>query len=617
MRELTLKVGENHTQQILVKRMLDFGYEKVLLADLQPGQFFVTGGTLKIFPVDSLEIITIDFFGENLEEITVGAGLDRKKVKTIKFTPVAFALNDGSKIRRGDYVVHEDHGIGIFLTLGVKIVQGKKISYIYIGYLNDDILYLPVDLKDKLSLYIGAGRKHPRLSKLGSQTWQKTYKRTYDNIKKMAQELLSLYAKREITSKGPWQINHSWENIVREGFGYLETSDQKKAIADVYQDFAREKPMDRLVCGDVGLGKTEIAIRAISQAIANGYQVAMLVPTTILAEQHFSTMSKRFKGLPVAIDRLSRLVSKDQQTRIAKELKDGIIDLVIGTHRILEKDIEFKKLGLLVVDEEQKFGVKDKEKLKMARENISVLTITATPIPRTLFMALSGLRDVSEINSIPTGRLAVQTKICKYDRNLITEVLERELARSGQIYYLHNDLSTISGVQNWLKAAFPKSSISIAHGQMPEKQLARIMGDFAAGKIDILVCSTIIENGLDLANVNTLIVDNAERFGLSQLHQIRGRIGRSDRQSYAFFTYPEKVLTENALKRFQSLADFSEIGDGYNIALSDLEIRGGGNVLGREQHGNMEAIGLMLYTKLLKLAVNQLKADNHRRQNLL
>jgi transcription-repair coupling factor (superfamily II helicase) len=365
--------------------------------------------------------------------------------------------------------------------------------------------------------------------------------------------------------------------------------------------------MDRLVCGDVGFGKTEIAIRAMAQAVANGYQAAMLVPTTILTEQHYVTLLKRFEHLPVRINHLSRFVDKSKQNEIIESANKGLVDVLIGTHKLFSQSIKFKNLGLIVIDEEQKFGVKDKERLKKLRANVNVLSLTATPIPRTLFMSLSGIRDISEINDPPRGRQKILTEVSKYDKEKVTEYISREIKRGGQVYYLHNRVETIGAKQNGLQKLFPRLKIEIAHGRMPEKKLADTMMKFADGRIDVLVCSTIVENGLDLPNANTLIVDDADRLGLSQLYQIRGRIGRSMKQSYALFMHNDKQITPNAFKRLKAIAENVELGSGFVIALSDLEIRGGGNILGKEQHGSMETVGLVLYSKLLKKAVQRLK----------
>lgn len=575
------------------------------------GIFSVLGGAVNIFPINSANHIRVDFFGDEVDSITESNKEGRSLEKYEEFILLAnrVDLTDGSKIKPGDYVVHEDHGVGIFVGLETKNIEGECITYIIIKYLNDDLLRLPAVSFEKLSFYIGVGRKKPRLSKLGSATWQKTYKKTYKNIFLLAKELLLLYAKREVVKRPPLKINQDWNNEVVRTFGYVETEDQKKAINEVFKDLQGDNPMDRLICGDVGFGKTEVAIRAAVQACANGFQVAILVPTTILCEQHYVTLVDRLKKLPLRISHLSRFINQSDQSKVMAELMQGKIDIVVGTHKLFSQNLKFKNLGLLIIDEEQKFGVKDKEKLKHLKTHLNVLTLTATPIPRTLFMGLSGLRDISLIGLAPKGRREIDTIVKKYDESLIKEFIEREASRKGQVYYLHNKVNTINGTKNKIQKMFSSLMVEVAHGQMGEVALAKVMRDFTERKIDILVCSTIIENGLDLPNVNTLIVENSDKFGLSQLYQIRGRIGRSPRQAYALFTYNEKV-TPNAFKRLKALSENTELGSGYNIALSDLEIRGGGNILGREQHGSMEAVGLVLYTKLLNKAVEKLKKTN-------
>ena len=606
-KSISLKVGTFHTLAQIISKLIILGYFRIEGSEaLVSGTFKVVGGTLSIFPVNSFVPVIIDFFGNEIESIK---STTAAKVKIINIFANQLPLNDGTKIKPGDYIVHEDHGIGLFESLETRKIDGEDIYYLKLLYLNNDRLFLPENNKDKVSGYIGVGRRRPKLSKLGSQTWAKTYKKTYENIILLAKELLNIYAEREIHKKNPWQIDNSWILNVESTFPYNLTPDQKAAFDDVVRDLTSKKLMDRLICGDVGLGKTEIAIRSTALAFANGFQVAILVPTTILAEQHFANFCQRFSETPANISRISRLVDNQTQTKTINGLKKGKIDLVIGTHKLLSEKIDYSNLGLLIVDEEQKFGVKQKEALKKYRGNINVLTLTATPIPRTLFMAISGIRDVSQISSIPFGRKSVETKAIKYDQNLIKEAISRELDRGGQVYYLHNKVRTMAPVARWLKKEFPNYNIEIAHGQMDEDKLAKTMADFALNKIQILVCSTIIENGLDLANVNTLIIDEADKFGLSQLHQIRGRIGRSTNQAYAIFTYKNKKITDNAVKRLKAIVEYSEIGSGYQISLSDLEIRGGGNILGKEQHGNMEAIGLILYSKLLKMVVEKLRKD--------
>jgi transcription-repair coupling factor (superfamily II helicase) len=609
IKDVNLKLGSIHTIKNLVEELTDIGYEKVLTLPCQ-GEFFAIGDVLKIFPVNFNSFVSINFFGNEIESLIITDKTDsskQNKLNEIIIAPNKLLLNDGVVIRHGECVVHEDHGVGLFWSLTKKMVDGEDINYVLIRYLNEDSLYVPVNQINKLSKYVGVGRRKPKLNKLGSATWKKTYKKVYENVLQVARELLKIYATREIITKLPRAINREWDAIANDSFGFRTTPDQEQAIMDVYSDLGSEKPMDRLVCGDVGFGKTEVALRAAVQTVANGYQVAILVPTTILAEQHYISFKKRLEGLPIRVARLSRFLSGVEQSEIVKELKSGSVDIIISTHKLIRSDIKFRNLGLLVIDEEQKFGVKDKERLKRLEDKVDVLTITATPIPRTLFMSLSGIRDISLIRTIPGGRKAIETKISPYDKDEINGFIEREIKGGGQVYYLHNDVATIEGAKNILQKNFPDLVISVGHGQLKESDLAKVMTDFAAGKIDILVCSTIIENGLDLPNANTLIVDESDRFGLSQLYQIRGRIGRSKKQAHALFTYRDKNITNNAIKRLKALAENTELGGGYNIALEDLDIRGGGNVLGKEQHGNMETVGVVLYSKLLAEATGRLK----------
>jgi len=607
---IEIKVGKNHTISDLIEFLIDFGYQQN--GELISGSYHYIGDTVTIFPVNNLLPVRIEFFGKKIEkisEIDSKSGRKAQLINNINIEPNRLLLAEGT-ISPEEYVVHEDHGVGLFSHKETLLVEGEEITYVVLKYFGEDLLRVPPAQIVKLSRYFGIGRKRPKLNKLGSGSWQRTYQKTYENIIQMAKELLFVYASREISHKIPLTINKEWDQNITESFGFKETLDQASAIKDVYHDLGGNIPMDRLICGDVGFGKTEVAIRALTQAAANGKQSAILVPTTILAEQHFVTFCERFKNLPVKIARLSRFVNEAEKAEIIKGLKSGKIDILVSTHAILRSEIPFKNLGLLVVDEEQKFGVKDKEKLKKIKKDIDVLTLTATPIPRTLFMALSGLRDISVISTIPVGRQSIITQAEKYDDRLINNAIKREIGRKGQVYYLHNQVSTIAAVARKIKKEFPDYSVAIAHGQMPETTLSSTMSKFAAGQIDILVCSTIIENGLDLPNVNTLIVDESDRFGLSQLYQIRGRIGRSKTQAYALFTYRTK-LSLNATKRLKTLVENIELGSGYNIALHDLEIRGGGNILGKDQHGNMEAVGLILYGKLLNMAVDKLKSTRY------
>ena len=611
--KIIIKINQQLKQSELVASLLDYGYEKITPnEEIKSGQFLVLGGLIKVFATNSLNPIAIELFGDYVEELYSFDPLSKKKIQSNTSYEIdrnALYLSDHTIIRPGNYIVHEDYGIGLFESIEVKVVESSHLRYINLRYFNNDLLRMPFEQSDKLTRYIGVGRRKPKLSRLGSISWQKTYKKTYENILILARELLVIYAKRQVVNKKPRIISMDWDMEVRNTFGFEDTKDQAQAIQDVYGDLQKNTPIDRLICGDVGFGKTEIALRAAVQTVANNYQVAILVPTTILAEQHYAMFKKRLINLPINVVRLSRFTEKSEAKITAEQLRNGSADIVIGTHKIIKSNLTFKKLGLLIVDEEQKFGVKDKEKLKGLREDIDILTLTATPIPRTLYMALSGIREISQISSIPRGRKSIDTSVKKYDIEDIRFYVEREIGRGGQIYYLHNEVQSIQAVKSKLQKQFKNLEIEVAHGQMGEEKLADIMRRFAEGSIQMLVCSTIIENGLDLPNVNTLIVEDSDHFGLSQLYQIRGRIGRSTKQAYALFSY-QGNLSPNATKRLKALAENTELGGGYSIALEDLEIRGGGNILGKEQHGNMESIGLILYSKLLQMAVSKLKQTN-------
>lgn len=505
----------------------------------------------------------------------------------------------------GDYVVHLDHGIGRFVNMTKNVVENITREYFVLQYAEGDKLYVPVETADKISKYIGIA--HPKLHRLSGGQWYQLTRKVKQEAKVLAQELLKIYAKRELIKVKPCTLPTPEEIELGKSFPYKETPDQSKAIGDVESDLCRETPMDRLICGDVGFGKTEVAVRAAFKAVMNKKQVALLSPTTILTQQHYDTFSERLKKFPVTMGILSRFETAKEQKKTVAGMKSGSIDIVVGTHRLLSSDVSFKNLGLIIIDEEQRFGVKAKEKLKALRTQSHILTLTATPIPRTLNIALSGVRDVSIIETPPEGRLPINTLIEPYSTELVRKAITEELGRGGQVYYLHNKVETIAFAAKEIGDMIPGSRIGIAHGRLPEKDLAKAMADFDTGKTNILVCSTIIENGLDLPNVNTLIVDNATNFGLAQLYQLRGRIGRGSRQAHAFFLYHRKKLKGNAKKRLQALMEAKKLGSGFQLALRDLEIRGAGNILGKEQHGKVSAIGLSLYTRLLAQAIEELK----------
>lgn len=508
----------------------------------------------------------------------------------------------------GDYVVHENHGLGVYR--GIEKIEVDKVAkdYIKIEYAAGGNLYLPATQLDMIQKYSGSDARKPKLNKLGTQEWNKTKAKVRGAVKDMAQELVKLYAVRQEKEGYVYGPDTVWQKEFEELFPYEETEDQLTAIEDTKKDMESTKIMDRLICGDVGYGKTEVAIRAAFKAVQEGKQVAFLVPTTILAQQHYNTFVSRMKDFAVNVEMMSRFRTPAQQKKTIEQLKKGMADIVIGTHRILSKDIKFKDLGLLIIDEEQRFGVAHKEKIKQLKNNVDVLTLSATPIPRTLHMSLVGIRDMSVLEEPPVDRLPIQTYIMEYDDEMIREAISREMARNGQVYYVYNRVNNIDEIANHIAKLVPDANVAFAHGQMSERTLEKIMYDFIQGDIDVLVSTTIIETGLDISNVNTMIIHDADNMGLSQLYQLRGRVGRSNRTSYAFLMYRRnKVLREVAEKRLKAIREFTELGSGIKIAMKDLEIRGAGNVLGAEQHGHMEAVGYDLYCKMLNEAVQMLK----------
>ncbi len=515
-------------------------------------------------------------------------------------------LNSFTDLSPGDLVVHENYGIGRFVAMEQIKVDGAIKDYVKIAYQGSDTLFVPATQLDMVSKYIGSGGEdgNVKLSKIGSDAWQKTKTKARKAAKDMAGELIKLYAERKRQPGFAFAADSPWQQEFEDNFPYPETDDQLRCIADIKHDMEAPTPMDRLLCGDVGFGKTEVALRAVMKAVMDSKQVAILVPTTVLAQQHYQTAVARFRGFPVNIDVLSRFRTPAQQARTLQNLRAGTVDLVIGTHKLLQKTVQFKDLGLLIVDEEQRFGVSHKERLKEISKGVDVLTLSATPIPRTLNMALSGIRDMSTIEEPPADRYPVQTYVIEHSNAIIDDAIRREVERGGQVYYLHNRVETIDQCASALKRRIPGLNVAVAHGKMGEEALGDVMHAMADGEIQVLVCTTIIETGLDIPNANTLIIENADRFGLSQLHQLRGRVGRSTRHAYAYFTYrPDKALTEIAEKRLSAIRDFAEFGSGFKIAMRDLEIRGAGNLLGAEQSGDMMSVGYDMYLKLLDEAV--------------
>lgn len=534
-----------------------------------------------------------------------------KQRRSTKARPVRHhrLLND---INTGDFVVHIEHGIGRFAGVTRKIIDGVEREYLALQYAGADILYVPVDQVDRVSLYIGGSDRTPSLSRLGSQEWHRAQQKVKESVVKIAGELIELYASREVTGGLTYSPDTLWQQELEASFPYVETADQLDAIAAVKSDMQSPRPMDRLVCGDVGYGKTEIALRAAFKAVMDGRQVAVLVPTTILAQQHMNTFSERLKPFPVKIAVLSRFCSQKEQAEIIHRLADGYFDICIGTHRMLQKDVVFKDLGLVIIDEEQRFGVVHKEYFKKMRQSVDVLTLSATPIPRTMHMALSGIRDMSTIETPPESRLPVITYVGGFSGRLVREAVLRELERDGQVFIVHNRVHSISGLAFKVADLVPEARISIAHGQMDEDKLEKIMADFVAGNTDVLLTTTIIESGLDMPNVNTLIVDGADRLGLTQLYQLRGRVGRGANTAYAYFLFDsEKNMTDHARERLKTIAQATELGSGFAIAMKDLEIRGAGNLLGVEQSGNIAAVGFNYYCQMLSEAVEAIKAKRN------
>ena len=572
----------------------------------KPGQILLAEGTLPFgmeYPDAKLAVLT--------EGQLLSRGEIKRKPKKSGSTNRQ-KLNSFTDLVPGDLVVHDHHGIGRFIAMEQMKIDGAVKDYIKIAYAGTDVLFVPATQLDLVAKYIGNGGEDTtvKLHKMGGETWQKTKAKARKAAKDMAAQLIQLYAARKRQSGYAFAADTPWQAEFEDNFPYAETDDQLRCIADIKNDMESPIPMDRLLCGDVGFGKTEVALRAVMKAIMDNKQVAILVPTTVLAQQHYQTAVKRFRGFPVNVDVLSRFRTPGQQKTTLHKLRSGAVDLIIGTHKLLQKSVEYKDLGLLIIDEEQRFGVSHKERLKEISKGVDVLTLSATPIPRTLNMALSGIRDMSTIEEPPADRYPVQTFVMEHNNAIIDDAIRREIERGGQVYYLHNRVETIDQCASALTRRIPGLQVAVAHGKMGEEALGEVMTAMAEGDIQCLVCTTIIETGLDIPNANTLIIENADRFGLSQLHQLRGRVGRSTRHAYAYFTYrPDKSLSEVAEKRLAAIRDFAEFGSGFKIAMRDLEIRGAGNLLGAEQSGHMMSVGYDMYLKLLDEAVLEEKGE--------
>ncbi|HEY9153270.1 MAG TPA: transcription-repair coupling factor, partial [Anaerolineales bacterium] len=513
-----------------------------------------------------------------------------------------------SDLQAGDYVVHIDHGVGRFVGLVQRELDSHNREFLAVEYDGGGQLYVPVHQADRLTRYVGAEGVEPALDRLGGQEWHEKKSRVKEAVLEVAQEMLDLYARRNVVQGYAFKPDTQWQKELEDSFPYIETDDQKRAIADIKRDMESPRPMDRLLCGDVGYGKTEVALRAAFKAVMDGKQVAMLVPTTVLAQQHYETFSQRLAAYPVKVEMLSRFRSPREQDEILLALALGEIDIIIGTHRLISSDVQFKELGLVIIDEEQRFGVTHKEHLKKLRTEVDVLTLTATPIPRTLYMALTGVRDISNLNTPPEERLPIVTHVGPYSPKLVRQAILRELERGGQIFFVHNRVNTIDAMKAHLNQLVPEAQVDVGHGQMPEHELADVMHRFNMGDIDILLSTTIIESGLDIPNANTLIVDRADTFGLAQLYQLRGRVGRGAARAYAYFFRHRKLSpTLEGQQRLEVIAENTQLGAGYSIAMRDLEIRGAGELLGNRQHGHIQAVGFHLYTRLLADAVRRIR----------
>ncbi|NLP17096.1 MAG: transcription-repair coupling factor [Clostridiales bacterium] len=598
--------GSRTRAKRLVDNLYDFNinafYSEDMNRVLQDGEIMVTYGKLRRgfeYPLIKLVIISeSDIFGAERKKKRKKSSHDGKRIQSF------------TELTPGDYIVHENHGLGIYK--GIEKIEVDKVTkdYIKIEYGDGGVLYVLATGLDMIQKYSGAEGRKPKLNKLNSVEWKNTKARVKGAVKEIARELVELYARRQEQQGFKYSPDTIWQKEFEEAFPYEETDDQLRAIEATKKDMESNKIMDRLICGDVGYGKTEIAIRAAFKAVSDGKQVVFLVPTTILAQQHYNTLVQRLMDYPVSVDMLSRFRSASEQRKTIERLKKGSLDIVVGTHRVLSSDVSFKNLGLLIVDEEQRFGVAHKEKIKQLKKNVDVLTLTATPIPRTLHMSLVGIRDMSILDEPPVDRLPIQTYVLEHNEEIIREAISRELARGGQVYYVYNRVGGIDEIANMVAKLVPEANVAIAHGQMYERTLEKIMFDFISGEIDVLVSTTIIETGLDISNVNTMIIDDADRLGLSQLYQLRGRVGRSNRTAYAFLMYRrDKMLKEVAEKRLHAIKEFTELGSGFKIAMRDLEIRGAGNLLGSEQSGHMEAVGYDLYCKMLNEAVKSLKGE--------
>ncbi|MBI2095437.1 MAG: transcription-repair coupling factor [Candidatus Omnitrophica bacterium] len=626
---LELYIGKEISLETLARQLVAFGYRRQERIG-ERGEFSVRGGAVDIFPADFSFPVRLDFDDETLGTLHAFDPVTGQKLEPHRMV-ILLPVKEGRRpdrprapllgrelpmdpfvdIEAGDFVVHVLHGIARYR--GMKPLKAKsgaaEEDHLVLEFADKNILYVPVREARLVQRYVAFGKLRPKLSRLGTGGWQRLKDKTRKGILSFAAELLSIQVKRKSLEGFRFQKDADWQKKLEEEFPYEETEDQVRAIAEVKRDMESPVPMDRLLCGDVGYGKTEVALRAAFKAVMSGKQVALLVPTTLLAEQHFETFAERMKNFPVTLRMLSRFQSGAEQDRTVRAAADGSCDIVIGTHRLLSGDVRFRDLGLVVIDEEQRFGVRHKEHLKKLRLLVDVLTLTATPIPRTLYLSLVDARDMSTIQTPPKNRKAVETKVAEFSDEVVRQAVRRELDRRGQVFFIHHRVKGIEGVANKISEWAPGARVAVGHGQMPSRQLEAVMKKFIHGEVDVLVSTTIVESGIDIPNANTLLVNRADLFGLSELYQLRGRVGRFDRSAYAYFLIPKGiVLTEETKKRLSAIERYTFLGSGFHVAMEDLEIRGAGNILGSEQHGFISGVGFDLYCRILKEAVESTKS---------
>ncbi len=616
---MQLKVKKQYKLALIIKTLTDYQYQRVPLV-LNPGDYSVRGSILDVFPINQSLPIRVEFFDDEIEDIRSFEANTQRSISKIQETNI-IPVDDISKIKNhvipheilfdlkeGDYVVHIHQGIGIYQGLIRMKISEYEGEYAVIEYLQNDKIFVPIEQLPRIYKYTGGAA--PQVSSLRDAKWQQTKEKVKKAVKNVAKDLFFLYKERKLKTGYQYFEDTELDLELERTFPFTETLDQSKAIAQVKQDMESIKNMDRLICGDVGFGKTEVALRAAFKAVVNHKQVAILTPTTLLCKQHYYVFIKRLKEFGVNVDYLNRFKTLKEQRATLAALVEGKIDIIISTHRLLQKDVKFANLGLLIVDEEQRFGVMDKEKIKQLRINVDVLTLSATPLPRTLYLSIAGIRDISVINTPPRLRLPIITEVHPFDLELIRDKIEQEILRGGQVFILHNRVHDIIHLKNQINHFLPNVGIQVAHGQMKSRELEKIMVDFYDNKFQVLISTTIIENGIDIPNVHTILVNNADHFGLAQLHQLRGRVGRDDKQSYCFLLYQAaSIMKGNVQERFDALIEYTTLGSGYDIALRDLELRGIGNILGVEQSGYMETIGFDLYMHLLNEAIAREKGE--------